>query len=552
MPEQPVPDTSPSDPSASSALSDSGAARSKREIWLLLAILAIAFILRASCFSGFVEGDDSAYLSGAVQAADGRFEEGSHHWSRRIGVYYPVAALFKMAGASLTVAAAVPMFWSLYSIVIIYLAGRTVYGDGRVGLLGAALMAVFPLDVIMSTQLFPGMGIGALCATAFLAFYTAEKHNGRWLYLIAGLALGLAYMHRATAVFLFLPLGIYILYCRRWRWEYLLIGVGLAGALAIEAVAFWATLGDPLNRFNWITKITSKSNFHFSEPRKGGPLLAPLVAFSTEQEYGLFYFFIAWATIALLLRRDKSSWPLILFFVTVAFYTLWGTVSIKTYRNAAPWPRYQTLYTMPALLILARWFLLCTGTMWRRILLAVLVSSSLVCVYLDSSRTHLTLGDNLIAYHGKIDGKKFAVEERAYLFLYFQNGFKHPENVEVFAINVALEQDPDKKAEKKAVAGERALAMTPDVRVRTELADLSDCLVAIDAGRVWNDGFEPPAHWKKVGRVMREHRWFAEPLRNMGGIGNFLSEKLSPVQAFLIYEIPPLDNDGETRDEESP
>lgn len=506
---------------------------SKREFWTLIVILVIAFALRLSVYSGFVDGDDSAYISWSVQVAEqGEMSEGAHHWSRRIAVYYPVAALFALFGKSLVWAAAVPLFWSMCSIVLIYLTGKTVYEDARIALLGAALMAVFPLDVIMATQLFPAMGMAALTSAAFLAFYQAEKKDSKLLYAAAGLALGLAYMHRATALYMFLPLGIYLLYRRRWRWGYLSIGVGLAIAVTIESLAFWAALDDPFNRFKWITSYTTRppADLTFSEPRPGGRYLAPFFTFSTEQEFGLFYFFITWATVTLLVKKDKASWPLILFFVTVALYSLWGTVSLRGYRNAAPWPRYLTMFSMPAILLLARWFMVCLGQTWRRGLLAVLVLSSLICVYLDSSRTHTSIGDNLLSYHGEIDGKKFVMEERAYLFHYFANGFEHPENVEVVAFLPKNAKEHDKRR-----AGDRAKVLTPSMPIHTDHTELADCLVAIADNRET----PMPENWKKVGEVCRDHRWFAEPMREAGKLTKFLADKLSPHQGFIIYEVPP-------------
>ncbi len=362
---------------------------SRRAGWLLLGILALAVVLRLFAFSGYIDGDDATYIARAVQVADGRFDAGLSHWGARLGVFVPAALLFKTFGPGLAWVVAAPFCWSLISAVLAYLVGKVVYGDVRVGLLAALFVAVFPMDIIMATQLYPSMGQAALMTTAFLAFYLAERRNRHILYFVAGVALGLAYLHHETALYLLLPLGLYVLYVRRWRLGYATAAVGLAAVVVGESIVFAYYCGDPLHRLHVMAAVATAdpSKYWCYNPRPGGKVLAPLISLVTSQQYGLFYIFFALATVALVLRRDKPSTPLMVFFVTVALYTLWGPVSLSGgYRNAEPWPRYTSPVTVAATVLLARWLVAYRGSVGRWLITSLLVSSSLVCAYLDTSR----------------------------------------------------------------------------------------------------------------------------------------------------------------------
>jgi 4-amino-4-deoxy-L-arabinose transferase-like glycosyltransferase len=499
----------------------------RRAIWLLFGILALAAVLRLLAFSGYIDGDDTNYIARAVQIADGRFDGALYHWGARLGMFAPLVLFIKLFGPKLAWVAAVPFCWSLVSVVLAYLVGKTVYGDVRVALLAALFVAIFPLDIIMATQLFPSMGQAALMTTAFLAFYLAEQRNRNALYFAAGVALGLAYLHHETALYAFLPLGLYVLYARRWRLGYAVAGVGFAAVVAGESIVFAYLCGDPLHRFHAMATVATAdpSQYWSYNPRPGGMVLAPLISLVTSQQYGLFYLFFAWATVALLLRRDKPSAPLIVFFATVGLYTLWGPVSLSGgYRNAEPWPRYMAPVTVAATVLLARWLVAYWGSTGRWLITGLLVSSSLVCAYLDTSRTYTSIGDQLLAFRRANGDRRFVTNGRGYIYLYVADGMRFPSNVEIFP-------EPGSGITR---------IFQPSLTVHKESRELSNCFVAV----TWDSQKSVPSEWRKMAMAMRDRRWFAKPLEAQGGVFEALAERLSPIEGFVIYDVPPHQSVG--------
>ena len=128
---------------------------------------------------GLPGGDDRLYIQHAFELSQGRLiPDTSSHWQARLGMLLPLAGLMRTWGASLGVIAAIPLVWTLVSVVLGYVAGQAFYRDERVALLAALLISVFPLDVIFATQYFPDMALAALTGIAFLGFYMRPPPRG--------------------------------------------------------------------------------------------------------------------------------------------------------------------------------------------------------------------------------------------------------------------------------------------------------------------------------------------------------------------------------------
>ncbi|MBK9674760.1 MAG: glycosyltransferase family 39 protein [Betaproteobacteria bacterium] len=95
-----------------------------------------------------------------------------------------------------------PMIASLGTIVLAYLYGRYLSSDA-VGLLAALLLAVFPLDVVNASLLFPDTILGACTAFGVYLVMRSEKSK-HWfaMSLVAGLVLGIAWLVKVEAILL--------------------------------------------------------------------------------------------------------------------------------------------------------------------------------------------------------------------------------------------------------------------------------------------------------------------------------------------------------------
>ena len=152
----------------------------------LFIILATAFTLRLVLFTGIVRNDDLDYLHYAQgiklgqisihEALSAPFEEIG--W--RFGFYLPVVVLYHLFGPSQITAIAFPLISSLLGVLFVYLIGKTLYGRA-VGLLAGYLWAIFPLDVLLATDLMPDGPMTAFSIGAvyfYLRATQSRKING--------------------------------------------------------------------------------------------------------------------------------------------------------------------------------------------------------------------------------------------------------------------------------------------------------------------------------------------------------------------------------------
>jgi len=501
---------------------------------ILLGIMLFGLSVRLVAFTGYTGIDDITYISDAYKWSEGRIEASRYFGSARVGMIGPLAILFRLFGPNLAAVAGIPLFWSTLCIPLAYATGKVVYGDVRTALLAALFVAVFPLDVIYATQYFPDVGLAALVWVSFLCFYVAEQRNNKLLYYAAGVALGAAYLYRVTALLALLPLFLYLpyrlVYKRQWRLGYMIAAAGLLTVVAAESGAFAWWFGDPLYRAHALTPTVAGASSPetmtagFDAVRPGGIWLSPLVSLVTNQEYGLFYFFLAWATVSLVRRRDKASVPLMLFFFTVGLYTLWGPTKLSYYTHLRPLERYMLIVTVPGVLLLARWICLCLQRKCRWIVIAVLVSSWLACIYVDNHRTFRSIGFALQDFHSQHRDKKFVMHPHAYMSLFIANGLEPPTNVAVL---------------ESGTESGYARRIDPSLEVHTDESVLSDCFVAVRFGGAIGRNEPVPPEWREVARCARGRRWFVEPLESLGKLSAFLANKLSPEMGYVIYYAPP-------------
>lgn len=143
----------------------------------LLVILALALLLRITNVIGPVRGDDFTYLSAANSLFDGEINTSVCCGLSRIGIYWPIAIIYQLLGASYLTGFLFPLLASLSTVVSIHSIGG-ILRNKETGLLAAFLWAVFPLDILQSTQLLPDSIATALSAAAVLFMLLAFRQKG--------------------------------------------------------------------------------------------------------------------------------------------------------------------------------------------------------------------------------------------------------------------------------------------------------------------------------------------------------------------------------------
>jgi 4-amino-4-deoxy-L-arabinose transferase-like glycosyltransferase len=147
------------------------------------------------------------------------YHEFGHYINQPPLGFYTGALFLRIIGSSYSLALAVPTLFGIGCIILLYQLGIVLY-DKRTGLFAAAIFAVTPWHVVISRSFL----IDAQCLFFSLLYLLvgiyATKRNSAKLLLLSGVFFGVAFLTKAFAVFLLVPLAIYYLYAGQrnlWR-----------------------------------------------------------------------------------------------------------------------------------------------------------------------------------------------------------------------------------------------------------------------------------------------------------------------------------------------
>ena len=119
-----------------------------------------------------------------------------------------------------------------------------------------------------------------------LFFIRANRTQSRVDYALAGLFLGLAYLHRITTLYIGLPLLIWAIWKKEWYRGYVNTFIAFIFVVGIESAFFASTQGDPLTRFHVLTTRSAAATGISTPIRPGGKMLAPIASLASNQEFG--------------------------------------------------------------------------------------------------------------------------------------------------------------------------------------------------------------------------------------------------------------------------
>lgn len=195
--------------------------KSLRLPWLLLLILTAGLIIRAHFITGIIRADDLGYAYTAYKLSQGHLH--LDQWvegTSRIGLYGPVALLYRLFGASEAMTLAWPLAASLLSTFFLYGIGRLQMGEGA-GLMAASLWMILPLDIFLATDLLPDGPMATFTVGSVFFFLLGGQLTG-WKaivsYTASGLSLLWALLIKPLSILLALFFMICLLYkpLRRW------------------------------------------------------------------------------------------------------------------------------------------------------------------------------------------------------------------------------------------------------------------------------------------------------------------------------------------------
>ena len=191
----------------------------------LLLIIFAAFIIRLHFFIGFAGGDpqdDGIYINIAKEILKNGFYNHNiqknlilhnpiinpiYMFPARLLMTYATACSFFLFGVSDYSAALFPLICSLLSIYIVYKIGLLLF-NYRVGLFAGFFLAIMPLDIIFSTRVTPDVPIAFFMSLGVYLFLKGMEQNKAWCFYGAGIAAGVGYLTKETAMIIVACMGI--------------------------------------------------------------------------------------------------------------------------------------------------------------------------------------------------------------------------------------------------------------------------------------------------------------------------------------------------------
>jgi 4-amino-4-deoxy-L-arabinose transferase-like glycosyltransferase len=180
--------------------------------WLVLTgIVLVGLAVRLVFDFGLVKVDPFTYAdaAGSIVRGEPIYSSdltGHVYYTQyiRLSIIAPAALFYKLFGASDGASVAFPLVVSLAMGPLAYWGGRMVSGRAA-GLMAAAVVTLFPLNVINSTQFLPDIVVAAFAALAMVCFVAATeverpRRERFWLYFWVGFGLAFAFYARATVV----------------------------------------------------------------------------------------------------------------------------------------------------------------------------------------------------------------------------------------------------------------------------------------------------------------------------------------------------------------
>lgn len=381
-----------------------------RVTWPLLLVL-LAIVVRLLFFVGYQGRDDRNYIAYAEFVNSGGHLsqlDVQTPWIGRIGFWIPLAGSMKALGNTQAGYAAYSFTCSLAGVLLILALGRMTVGAGPAVLAGL-LLTVMPLDVLYATKAYPDLPVGLYMTAAFWLVLRSRQSRSVLLPCTAGLLLGLAYLHKESAVFAFIPFAITLRAWPRAYWRQVVL-CGSAFAIVVFAeLGFWSIVKqDPLYRLHTtdaaLEQVVERQVDRRPARLLPGPrpddvyrsensLLDAILMLTTNEEFALFYWlalpivaFSSW-------RRDRGTRDLRLWVLILLPMLLFLPVLEARYTLARD-PRYYTCLTIPLLLVFSS-YLFRVRPVVRWLTVGLVVSTSLAAIFIgrESSRMepHQTL-----------------------------------------------------------------------------------------------------------------------------------------------------------------
>jgi hypothetical protein len=251
-----------------------------RYIYLLIIIVMLGFFLRVVAFYGYFGSDDRSYARFAHMINTGQFKPGEDsNFSRRmppvhalrLGLIFPVAFSFRVAGVNEISMVAYPFILSVLTIPIAFIAARVFFSSIRAGLIAALIQAILPMDVKSASMLLPDLPAAFWINLGVILLFFGSNRDSSRSKVAYGTGAGLCFVVSwfcKEAVCYLLPfavcLGLWLIYNEKKNF-YMLLAVVLVffAGFAFESLLYYNTTGDFLHRFHEVARNFEQGEMWF-------------------------------------------------------------------------------------------------------------------------------------------------------------------------------------------------------------------------------------------------------------------------------------------------
>jgi hypothetical protein len=323
----------------------------RRDLLLLVLVLALAAGIRLVFSVGLFSSDEANYLRNAAAWWTGRFDMRDAlflHDTRPV-MFAPVAWSFAAFGVSEATALLWPFVASLVVVACVYLTTLRLFG--RETAVYAAFFAAFlPLLVEESTRLLPGVVMNMMIALCALFFVVSEQvGRGRWLWLaLSGVAYGALQIAGELGIVLgCLFLAAVIVWRRYSVWTYWPAVLGVVGISVVVGVYFWAGTGDPLFKIG----LSKRLIVQIKEAAPHQPLYYVKVFVVPWIGHGGIFYLTGIGCIAGLVARRREALFVALWIALTWALIEFGSVSLSEYRQLSKEVRCLSVVSVPSVIL---------------------------------------------------------------------------------------------------------------------------------------------------------------------------------------------------------
>jgi hypothetical protein len=280
--------------------------RSSRAVAAALTlVLAVTIAVRVSDPTGWLGSDDAAYHSAAEHVLTGTPIQRLHHHYARMAVVVPIAASMEIFGNTALAVALPSHVASIACVLLVVILGRRLWGWSE-GLIAGTIVAVLPYFRVLSTTAYPDVHVclwtTASMLLAFAAAKSASRRRSLVLWILAGLAFGLAVSAKVFAIAVLA--GITVVMIRHGR------GVDRLVPVFLRAFVPFLCGGLALQLLDGLFYLWAAGDFFFSlRATLSASDNVPSIASEAPSQAGLLAF--AWDRFMLFHYPARSGWGVI-------------------------------------------------------------------------------------------------------------------------------------------------------------------------------------------------------------------------------------------------